>query len=87
MMEIIPLTKECIRKFNILGADVSIAFAKYGIFKGLKSLAPNTYQQIIEDINYLYDCAEGNAIITQRLVLWRFKIEVGVVVEYQYSFT
>lgn len=87
MIKIIPTTKEQIKKFNMFGADVSIGFAKYAIFKGLKSLAPNTWQQITQDINYLIDHNEEDGIITHRFILWRFKLEVKSVVHYDYSFT
>jgi hypothetical protein len=86
MIKIIPLTKERMKKFNIFGADVSIGFAKYAVFKGLKSLAPNTYQQITKEVNYLYDHEELDGIITHRLILWRFKLEVKSLVTYCYAF-
>lgn len=87
MLRIIALTKERIKKFNLLGCDVSIGFAKYGcLIKGLKFLSFNTYQQIIEDINCLLDHTEEDGLITHRLILWRFKLEVKSVVEYCYAF-
>ena len=86
-MEIIPITKERIKKLNILGADVSIGFAKYAF---RKAITKATYTTEVgwhsTTINYFYDCTEMDAILTYRLILWRLKLEVKTVVEYQYNF-
>jgi hypothetical protein len=87
MLNIIPITKERIKKFNILGADISIGFAKYtfeyeNVYDGGKIRVV-----YIEPVNYLYDHNEEGGIITHRLILWRVKIEVKSMVHYDYSFT
>ena len=88
MMEIIPITKERIKKINILGADISIAFAKYAFRKATTKATYTTEAGWHSTaITYLYTHEELDGIITTRLILWRFKIEVKTVVQYDYSFT
>jgi hypothetical protein len=87
MLKIIPLTKERIKKVNILGADVSIGFAKYAFEKAmLRACYTTGVGWHSQPITYLYDHEELDGIITHRLILWRVKIEVKTVVEYDYSF-
>jgi hypothetical protein len=86
MLKIIPITKERIKKFNILGADVSLGFAAYvttGDTPYSNAVGSDYY---FRDINYLYDHEELDGIITHRLILWRVKIEVKSAVHYDYSF-
>jgi hypothetical protein len=85
MIKIIPLTKERIKKFNLLGCDMSIGFAKYAseyqnVYDGSRM-----YEEYIEPVNYLYDNEEIDGIITHRVILWRVKIEVKTVVEYDFK--
>jgi hypothetical protein len=88
MTKIIPTTKERIKKFNILGAEVSIGYAWYAVALMELHDKHNTPQgTIIKRVNYLKDSVEEYGIITHRLILWRFKIEVKTAVEYSYSFT
>jgi hypothetical protein len=86
MIKIIPLTKEHIKKFNILGCDVSIGFAAYATTGETPYSNAAGSDYYFRDINYLYDHNEEDGIITHRLILWRFKIEVKSVVQYNYSF-
>jgi hypothetical protein len=88
MIKIIPLTKERVRKFNILGCGVSLGFAKYAFEKAmLRAYYTTGVGWHSQPINYLYDREELGGIITHRLILWRVKIEVKTVVQYDYSFT
>ena len=87
MLRIIALTKERIKKFNIFGCDVSIGFAKYAFRPATSKLSYTTgvgWHSL--PINYHYDHTEENGIITTRLILWRFKLEVKSAVEYCYAF-
>jgi hypothetical protein len=86
MFNIIPITKERIKKFNILGADISIGFAKYAFEYQNVYNGSRMYEEYIEPVNYLYDHNEEGGIITYRLILWRVKIEVKSMVHYDYSF-
>jgi hypothetical protein len=86
MIKLIPLTKERIKKFNILGCDVSIGFAKYAFEYKYVYNGSRMYEEYLEPASYLYDHTEEDGIITHRLILWRFKIEVKSVVQYNYSF-
>jgi hypothetical protein len=87
MLNVIPITKERIKKFNILGADVSIGFAKYAFrtatYKANYTTGIGWHSPII---NYLFDNYEEDGIITHRLILWRVKIEVKSMVHYDCSF-
>jgi hypothetical protein len=88
MTKIIPTTKERIKKFNILGVDISIGYAWYAAVLTVLHSKHNTPQGVtIKRVNYLKDSVEEYGIITHRLILWRFKIEVKTVVQYEYSFT
>lgn len=82
MIKIIPLTRERIKKFSIFGADVSIGFADYAEVTHVVNTKP-TPVNIIKRVVYLFDNTEENEIITTRLVLWRFKLEVKTVVQYK----
>lgn len=84
MSEIIPTTKERIKKFSVLGCDVSIGFAKYVKRVSLPDTEINRI--LLVDVNYLIDHTEENGIITHRFILWRFKLEVKSMVEYDFKF-
>jgi hypothetical protein len=86
MIRIIPLTKERIKKFNILGCDVSIGFAKYAFEYKYFYNGSRIYEEYLEPVNYLYDHNEEDGIITHRLILWRFKLEVKSLVTCCYAF-
>ena len=87
MIKIIPLTKERIKKFNIFGADVSIGFAKYAFEKAmLRKYYTTGVGWHSQPINFFFDSTEENEIITTRLILWRLKIEVKTVVQYDFKF-
>ena len=87
MIRVIPLTKEHLKKFNLFGVDISLGFAKYAI--GITRWKFGQQQDIVSSkrVNYLFDHNTENGIITHRLILWMFKIEVKGVVECEYSFT
>lgn len=87
MIKIIPLTKERIKKLNIFGADVSIGFAKYAFGRViLRACCTTGIGWHSQPINFLFDSTEENEIITTRLILWRVKIEVKTVVQYDFKF-
>lgn len=87
MFKVIPLGKEYIKKFNLFGADISLGFAKYGT--AITRWLYVNQDDIISSkrINYLFDHNTENGIITHRLILWMFKVEVKSVVEYDMVFT
>jgi hypothetical protein len=88
MTKIIPLTKERIKKFNVFGCDVSVSFAKYAFKKAtLRACYTTGVGWHSQPINYHHDHEELDGIITHRFILWRVKIDVKTVVQYDYSFT
>lgn len=86
MTKIIPTTKERIKKFHLFGADISIGYAWYA-FVYHSVYDGEVHRTVIEPVRFLFDHEETNAIITHRLILWRFKLEIKTVVQYDYSFT
>ena len=85
MTKIIALTKERIKKTSIFGADVSIGFAAYAEVTHIVS-AKMPPVNVIKRVVYLINSTEENGIITTRLILWRLKIEIKTVAEYDFKF-
>lgn len=87
MIKIIPTTKEQIKKFNLFGCDVSIGLAVYAFRTATsKAIYTTGIGWHSQPINYLIDYNEEDGIITHRFILWRVKIEVKTVVQYDFKF-
>lgn len=81
MKRVVDVTMGKTRRFNLLGIDFSCAIGTFCEFYNESSVT-----RIGDVVNYEFDKYECNGFITYRLILWKIKLEMKMLVERNFVF-
>lgn len=80
MKKIQHKTKSTVKKFNLFGVNFSAGIADGWQLSRLKAVNGG-WMTFTQDINFYKDKEEKSGIITYRLILWKIKLEMKMLVE------